>query len=41
MPRRRARPAPLAFGIRRAMDAAIWFELAEQHGTTEFLGYDT
>jgi alanyl-tRNA synthetase len=22
-------------------DAAIWFDLAEEHGTTEFLGYDT
>ncbi|MDG3039981.1 alanine--tRNA ligase [Roseicyclus marinus] len=22
-------------------DAAIWYDLAEQHGTTEFLGYDT
>ncbi|CTQ32947.1 alanine--tRNA ligase [Jannaschia rubra] len=22
-------------------DAAIWFDLAERHGTTEFLGYDT
>jgi alanyl-tRNA synthetase len=22
-------------------DAAIWFDLAETHGTTEFLGYDT
>jgi alanyl-tRNA synthetase len=22
-------------------DAAIWFDLAEEHGSTEFLGYDT
>ena len=28
-------------GSGEAKDAAIWFELAEQHGATEFLGYDT
>jgi alanyl-tRNA synthetase len=22
-------------------DAAIWFDLAEEHGSTDFLGYDT
>jgi alanyl-tRNA synthetase len=28
-------------GSGEAKDAAIWFELAEAQGTTEFLGYDT
>ena len=28
-------------GSGEAKDAAIWFELAEKNGTTEFLGYDT
>jgi alanyl-tRNA synthetase len=28
-------------GIGEAKDAKIWFELAEEHGVTEFLGYDT
>jgi alanyl-tRNA synthetase len=28
-------------GSGEAKDAAIWFELAETHGVTEFLGYDT
>ncbi len=28
-------------GSGEAADAAIWFDLAEQHGPTEFLGYDT
>ncbi|MBV0912100.1 alanine--tRNA ligase [Anianabacter salinae] len=28
-------------GSGEAADAAIWFELAEKHGPTEFLGYDT
>ncbi|GGE16482.1 alanyl-tRNA synthetase [Gemmobacter megaterium] len=28
-------------GSGEASDAAIWFELAEKHGTTEFLGYET
>jgi len=28
-------------GSGEAKDAAIWFELAEKHGVTEFLGYDT
>ena len=27
-------------GSGEATDAAIWFELADKHGTTEFLGYD-
>ena len=28
-------------GSGEAADAAIWFDLAEQHGPTDFLGYDT
>jgi alanyl-tRNA synthetase len=28
-------------GSGEATDATIWYELAEAHGTTEFLGYDT
>jgi len=28
-------------GSGEAADATIWFELADQHGTTDFLGYDT
>ncbi|MCA8881867.1 MAG: alanine--tRNA ligase, partial [Rhodobacteraceae bacterium] len=28
-------------GSGETADAAIWFDLAETHGTTEFLGYDT
>ncbi len=28
-------------GFRRGRGATIWFELAEKHGVTEFLGYDT
>ncbi|MBD9525908.1 alanine--tRNA ligase [Paracoccus sp. PAR01] len=28
-------------GSGETKDAAIWFDLAEQHGATEFLGYDT
>ncbi len=28
-------------GSGEAADAKIWFELAEEHGATEFLGYDT
>ncbi|MFP1644858.1 alanine--tRNA ligase [Pontitalea aquivivens] len=28
-------------GSGEASDARIWFELAEKHGVTEFLGYDT
>ncbi len=28
-------------GSGEAKDARIWFELAEEHGATEFLGYDT
>ena len=28
-------------GSGQTADAAIWFDLAEEHGVTEFLGYDT
>jgi alanyl-tRNA synthetase len=28
-------------GSGEAADAAIWFDIAEEHGATEFLGYDT
>jgi alanyl-tRNA synthetase len=28
-------------GSGETADAAIWFDLADKHGTTEFLGYDT
>ena len=28
-------------GSGETADAAIWFDLAEEHGSTEFLGYDT
>ncbi|WP_372801200.1 alanine--tRNA ligase, partial [Paracoccus seriniphilus] len=28
-------------GSGETKDAAIWFDIAEQHGVTEFLGYDT
>ena len=28
-------------GSGETADASIWFDLAEKHGTTEFLGYDT
>ncbi len=28
-------------GTGEAADAAIWFDLAQEHGATEFLGYDT
>ncbi|MCQ0971607.1 alanine--tRNA ligase [Paracoccus sp. TK19116] len=28
-------------GSGETSDAAIWYDLAEKHGTTEFLGYDT
>ncbi|MGJ8545593.1 MAG: alanine--tRNA ligase [Sulfitobacter sp.] len=28
-------------GSGEAADATVWFDVADQHGTTEFLGYDT
>ena len=37
--KRKARAAWAGSG--ETKDAAIWFELAEKHGATEFLGYDT
>jgi len=37
--RKKARAAWVGTG--EAKDAKIWFELAEAHGVTEFLGYDT
>ena len=37
--KRKARAAWSGSG--EAADATIWFELAEKHGVTEFLGYDT
>jgi len=37
--RKKARAAWVGTG--EAKDANIWFELAEAHGATEFLGYDT
>ncbi|MEO6301070.1 MAG: alanine--tRNA ligase [Paracoccaceae bacterium] len=37
--RKKARAAWVGTG--EAKDAAIWFELAQTHGVTEFLGYDT
>ncbi len=37
--RKKARAAWVGTG--EAKDAVIWFELAEVHGATEFLGYDT
>ncbi|MCX7888185.1 MAG: alanine--tRNA ligase [Rhodobacteraceae bacterium] len=37
----RARARAAWAGSGEARDAAIWFELAEKHGPTEFLGYET
>ena len=28
-------------GSGEAADATIWFDVADEHGTTDFLGYDT
>lgn len=41
MEEQRAKARASWAGSGEAKDAAIWFELAEAHGTTEFLGYDT
>ena len=41
MEEQRAKARASWAGSGEAKDAAIWFELAEQHGTTEFLGYDS
>ncbi|THD83013.1 alanine--tRNA ligase [Aliigemmobacter aestuarii] len=41
MEEQRAKARASWAGSGEAKDAAIWFELAERHGATEFLGYDT
>lgn len=38
---RRPRPAPIGPAPARPRPETIWFELKDQHGATEFLGYDT
>ena len=41
MAEQRAKARAAWSGSGEAKDARIWFELAERHGVTEFLGYDT
>ncbi len=41
MAEQRAKARAAWSGSGETKDAAIWFDLAEQHGATEFLGYDT
>ncbi len=41
MEEQKARARAAWSGSGEAADATIWFDLAEQHGVTEFLGYDT
>ncbi len=41
MAEQKARARAAWSGSGEQADAAIWFDLAERHGTTEFLGYDT
>ncbi|MDR5651590.1 alanine--tRNA ligase [Ruixingdingia sedimenti] len=41
MEEQRAKARASWAGSGETKDAAIWFDLAEQHGVTEFLGYDT
>ncbi|CTQ50450.1 alanine--tRNA ligase [Jannaschia donghaensis] len=41
MAEQKARARAAWSGSGEQADAAIWFDLAEEHGTTEFLGYDT
>ncbi|WP_289042048.1 alanine--tRNA ligase [uncultured Aliiroseovarius sp.] len=41
MNEQKARARAAWSGSGEAADATIWFDLAEQHGVTEFLGYDT
>ncbi|MFN3642309.1 MAG: alanine--tRNA ligase [Gemmobacter sp.] len=41
MAAQRAKARAAWAGSGETTDAAIWFELAEAHGATEFLGYDT
>ena len=40
MEEQRAKARASWSGTGEAKDAKVWFELAEQHGATEFLGYD-
>jgi alanyl-tRNA synthetase len=41
MAEQKARARAAWAGTGETKDSAIWFELAEKHGATEFLGYDT
>ena len=41
MAEQKARARAAWSGTGEQVDAAIWFDLAERHGSTEFLGYDT
>ncbi|WP_281825433.1 alanine--tRNA ligase [Jannaschia rubra] len=41
MSEQKARARAAWAGSGEQADVAIWFDLAERHGTTEFLGYDT
>jgi alanyl-tRNA synthetase len=41
MAEQKARARAAWAGSGEARDAAIWFELADKHGASEFLGYDT
>jgi alanyl-tRNA synthetase len=41
MQEQRAKARAAWAGSGETRDAAIWFDLAEKHGATEFLGYDT
>ena len=41
MEEQKARARAAWSGSGEAADATIWFDLAEEHGVTEFLGYDT
>ncbi|PKP73075.1 MAG: alanine--tRNA ligase [Alphaproteobacteria bacterium HGW-Alphaproteobacteria-6] len=41
MAEQRAKARAAWVGTGETRDAAIWFDLAERHGVTEFLGYDT
>ncbi len=41
MAEQKARARAAWAGTGETKDSAIWFELAERHGATEFLGYDT
>jgi alanyl-tRNA synthetase len=41
MEEQKARARAAWVGTGAQADAAVWFDIAEAHGTTEFLGYDT